>query len=207
MSSVECRDLGLTGRTKPLTRKETMTLSFPPCRSSIADRSKLDDEPMGDALYFGAKGFLDYSKRELNSIPMGAYSGAALGGKPVLILWAHDNKIKFIPEVVGLMTALTDLRLHDNQIDKLPDEFGNLASIRRLWLNNNILEKCPDTLGKLTTLEMLSLSNNPFTELNTGIGNLVRLKDLMLDGLKLEVINSSPHPHFVFNPQPFDHEP
>lgn len=142
---------------------------------------------MGDALYFGVKGFLDYSKRELNSIPMGAYTGAALGGKPVQILWAHCNKIKFIPEVVGIMSSLTDLRLHDNQIEKLPVEFGNLASIKRLWLNNNILGSCPDTLGKLTTLEMLALSNNPFTELDTGIGRLVRLSDLMLDGLKLAV--------------------
>lgn len=59
--------------------------------SSIADRGRLDDEMMGDALYFGKKGFLDYSRRNLNSIPMGAYTGAALNGNAVLILWAHDN--------------------------------------------------------------------------------------------------------------------
>jgi hypothetical protein len=50
----------------------------------------------------GRKGFLDYSKRNLNSIPMAAYTGAALEGKPVKILWAHGNSTLFPVCVCGV---------------------------------------------------------------------------------------------------------
>ena len=81
---------------------------------------------MGDALMFGAPGFLNFGKRGLLSIPIGAYTGELLGegGGEVKVLWAHCNRLKWLPEVVGLLTAVTELRLHDNELEVLPPEFG-----------------------------------------------------------------------------------
>ena len=153
-------------------------------QSAVSGR--LDIDPMGDALMFDQPGFFNCSKQNLISIPMVVYSEIDFGG-PCMVLWAHQNRITWLPEVVGRLTALTELRLHHNQIEQLPPEFAYLRSIKKLWLNDNLLAKCPDELGELTTLEMLSLSRNPFTELTTGVGKLIRLKDMMLDSLELKV--------------------
>lgn len=151
-----------------------------------AASGRLEVEPMGDALMFDQPGFFNCSKRDLISIPMHVYSEKDFGG-PCLVLWAHCNRIQWLPEVVGRLTALTELRLHHNRLEELPPEFGRLRSIKRLWLNDNLLAKFPDEVGELTTLEMLSLSRNPFTELTAGVGRLIRLKDMMLDSLALTV--------------------
>ena len=141
---------------------------------------------MGDALMFDQPGLFNCSKQNLLSIPMVVYSEYDFGG-PCIVLWAHQNRITWLPEVFGRLTALTELRLHHNQIEVLPPEFARLRSIKKLWLNDNLLAKCPDELGELTTLETLSLSRNPFKELTTGVGRLIRLKDMMLDSLELRV--------------------
>jgi hypothetical protein len=143
-------------------------------------------DPMGDALMFDQPGLFNCSKQNLVSIPMVVYSEHDFGG-PCIVLWAHQNRITWLPEVFGRLTALTELRLHHNQIEVLPPEFARLRSIKKLWLNDNLLAKCPDELGELTTLETLSLSRNPFKELTTGVGRLIRLKDMMLDSLELRV--------------------
>ena len=153
-------------------------------QSAVSGR--LDVEPMGDALMFDQPGFFNCSKRDLISIPMVVYSEVDFGG-PCEVLWAHQNRITWLPEVVGRLTALTELRLHHNNLEVLPPEFARLRSIKRLWLNDNLLSKCPDEIGELTTLEMLSLSRNPFKELSTGVGRLIRLRDMMLDSLELTV--------------------
>ena len=153
-------------------------------QSAVSGR--LDIEPMGDALMFDQPGFFNGGKRDLISIPMYVYSEIDFGG-PCLVLWAHQNRIKWLPEVVGRLTALTELRLHHNQLEEVPPEFALLRSLKKLWLNDNNLKKCPDEIGHLTTLEMLSLSRNPFDELTTGVGRLIRLKDMMLDSLALKV--------------------
>ena len=179
-------DAGGRGETRGSTaggRPDTglSTMSF---QSGASGR--MDVQPMGDALMFDQPGFFSCAKKNLISIPMYVYSEGDFGG-PVIVLWAHQNRIKWLPEVVGRLTALTELRLHHNELEELPPEFAYMKSIKRLWLNDNKLTKCPDAIGELTTLEMLSLSRNPFKELTTGVGKLIRLKDMMLDSLELTV--------------------
>jgi len=169
---------GSTGG-RPDTNMSAMSL-----QSNVSGRLEL--EPMGDALMFDQPGFYNCSKQNVLSIPMFVYSEVDFGG-PCLVLWAHQNRIKWLPEVVGRLTALTELRLHHNQLEELPPEFALMRSLRKLWLNDNLLSHCPEQLGELTTLEMLSLSRNPFKELTAGVGRLIRLKDLMLDSLELTV--------------------
>ena len=48
---------------------------------SMAELRAAQSEPMGDALMFGAPGFINLGKRGLLSLPMGAYTGAMLGPK------------------------------------------------------------------------------------------------------------------------------
>lgn len=84
---------------------------------------RLELEPMGDALMFDQPGFYNCSKQNVLSIPMFVYSEVDFGG-PCLVLWAHQNRIKWLPEVVGRLTALTELRLHHNQLEELPPEFS-----------------------------------------------------------------------------------
>mmetsp|Transcript_21431 Transcript_21431/g.48531 ORF Transcript_21431/g.48531 Transcript_21431/m.48531 type:complete len:1759 (-) Transcript_21431:232-5508(-) len=150
------------------------------------DPNDFELEAIGDAKMLGTDGLANFSKRNLLSIPMVVYNESDFGGK-CFVLWAHQNRIKWLPEVIGRLTALTELRLHHNEIEQVPPEFAQMRNLKKLWLNDNKLVSCPTELGSLTLLEMLSLSRNPFDELCLGIGYLTKLTDLQLDQLNLKV--------------------
>ena len=74
-----------------------------------------------------------------------------------------DNQLSTLPESIGNLTSLIELRLYNNQLKNLPDTIGNLKNLRELHLMNNPLTSLPDSIGKLKNLTQLDLRNNHLT--------------------------------------------
>ena len=70
------------------------------------------------------------------------------------------NKLRSLPNEMGILKTLQDLMLADNQITRLPRHIGGLRSIQRLDLKGNDLAALPAAVGKLTSLKTLDISDN-----------------------------------------------
>src|SRR5919199_4178287 len=66
-----------------------------------------------------------------------------------------------LPEEIGQLTHLTELRLARNQLTALPPEIGQLTNLTRLYLAGNQLTSLPEEIGQLTNLSRLALAGNP----------------------------------------------
>ena len=125
----------------------------------------------------------------------------------VISLELSSNQLSgSIPECIGCLTELENLRLGWNQLTgglenleeliqlkniylysnqltgSIPENIGNLRALESLNLGSNQLTgSIPESLGNLTALTGLYLGNNQFTgELPESIGNLISLEGLDL---------------------------
>lgn len=103
---------------------------------------------------------------------------------------ARDN-LTILPEKIGLLTNLRDLRLQDNALRGLPTFLGNLSMVDMLLLSHNKLRELPTSLGNLTRLKILDLENNQLRVLPTWLGNLTELERLLLENNRLETLPAS----------------
>ncbi|MBD3350722.1 MAG: hypothetical protein GF364_04460, partial [Candidatus Lokiarchaeota archaeon] len=101
------------------------------------------------------------------------------------------NYIKELPESIGNLSLLKNLRLGNLLLKELPQTFGNLQNLTFLDLVNNQLETLPVSFGNLSSIEKLSLRNNQLTSLNESFGNLHKLEILDLGGNELESLPKS----------------
>lgn len=58
-------------------------------------------------------------------------------------LGATDNNLPVVPESLGRLRELVELRLYGNQLTVLPDSYGELSSLRELHLDRNPLAGVP----------------------------------------------------------------
>ncbi len=103
-----------------------------------------------------------------------------------------DNLKGYIPESIGNLTALKELRLHFTQLSgQLPESIGKLTSLNILYLraiDGKLTGALPESIGNLTALEVLNLCFNcklsgPIPKC---IGNLTALKTLYLFGTQFD---------------------
>jgi addiction module HigA family antidote len=107
-------------------------------------------------------------------------------GSPTLFLLALDNtNITELPEWIGNMTELGELRVTGTPITELPESMGNLSSLRKLYIGKTKLQTVPEWLGKLTYLDDLSLRDLNITEVPAFIENLTTLTRLNLEGTEI----------------------
>ena len=97
-------------------------------------------------------------------------------------LYLERNKLKKIPESIGLLTTLEVLRLGNNQLEKLPNFMTNLVNLVLLSFPRNLLAKLPDSFGRLTKLEAIELSYNLLDKLPDSFGKLTKLEFFYLHG-------------------------
>ena len=71
-----------------------------------------------------------------------------------------SNRLRSLPNEMGILKTLQDLNLQDNQITRLPRHIGGLRAIQRLDLKSNDLAALPAAIGKLTSLKALDISDN-----------------------------------------------
>ncbi|WMV53751.1 hypothetical protein MTR67_047136 [Solanum verrucosum] len=91
-----------------------------------------------------------------------------------------------IPEEIGYLRFLTDVRLYDNSLNgSIPAALGNLTNLLHLYLYDNHLSgPIPEEIGYLRFLTDLQLYNNSLNgSIHASLGNLNNLSVLYLDDL------------------------
>ncbi|XP_062854143.1 leucine-rich repeat-containing protein 40 [Trichomycterus rosablanca] len=77
-------------------------------------------------------------------------------------LHCGNNQIEVLqPDHLKHLSALSVLELRDNKVKVLPEEVGLLQGLERLDLTNNDISSIPCALGELPKLKSLALEGNP----------------------------------------------
>ena len=93
-----------------------------------------------------------------------------------------NNQLTTLPDFLGQLTQLTELRLSSNQLATLPDSLGQLNQLTVLDLTDNQLRTLPDWLGQLRKLTLLSVTRNQLKALPDSIGELIQLEIFAFGG-------------------------
>nr|XP_055171890.1 DISP complex protein LRCH3 isoform X7 [Nyctereutes procyonoides] len=114
----------------------------------------------------------DLSRNRLSEIPIEACHFVSLEN-----LNLYQNCIRYIPEAVLNLQALTFLNISRNQLSTLPVHLCNLP-LKVLIASNNKLVSLPEEIGHLRHLTELDVSCNEIQTVPSQIGNLEALRDL-----------------------------
>ena len=98
-------------------------------------------------------------------------------------------KLSCVPNSIGNLKHLRELKLDTNELHSLPAEIGNLVHLERLSLSNNCLKSLPDVMANLKNLKSLHLSKNAFDKVPACIFQMSSLIYLDMTTNKLRVID------------------
>uniref|UniRef100_A0A2I2Y825 Leucine rich repeats and calponin homology domain containing 3 n=1 Tax=Gorilla gorilla gorilla TaxID=9595 RepID=A0A2I2Y825_GORGO len=112
------------------------------------------------------------SRNRLSEIPIEACHFVSLEN-----LNLYQNCIRYIPEAILNLQALTFLNISRNQLSTLPVHLCNLP-LKVLIASNNKLVSLPEEIGHLRHLMELDVSCNEIQTIPSQIGNLEALRDL-----------------------------
>uniref|UniRef100_A0A8C6R8P2 Leucine-rich repeats and calponin homology (CH) domain containing 3 n=1 Tax=Nannospalax galili TaxID=1026970 RepID=A0A8C6R8P2_NANGA len=113
----------------------------------------------------------DLSRNRLSEIPIETCHFVSLEN-----LNLYQNCIRYIPEAILNLQALTFLNISRNQLSTLPVHLCNLP-LKVLIASNNKLVSLPEEIGHLRHLTELDVSCNEIQTVPSQIGNLEALKD------------------------------
>ncbi|GAB1300214.1 DISP complex protein LRCH3 [Apodemus speciosus] len=113
----------------------------------------------------------DLSRNRLSEIPMEVCHFVSLES-----LNLYQNCIRYIPEAVLNLQALTFLNISRNQLSTLPVHLCDLP-LKVLIASNNRLVSLPEEIGRLRHLTELDVSCNEIQTVPSQIGNLEALRD------------------------------
>jgi len=91
-----------------------------------------------------------------------------------------DCNLSELPENIGALKNLVQIRLNENNLESLPDSFAELKRLRVLDLERNSFRSLPQCLTQLDKLEDLNLNRNRLRVLPEEIKRLNRLENLSL---------------------------
>ncbi|XP_032191859.1 DISP complex protein LRCH3 isoform X9 [Mustela erminea] len=114
----------------------------------------------------------DLSRNRLSEIPIEACHFVSLEN-----LNLYQNCIRYIPEAILNLQALTFLNISRNQLSTLPVHLCNLP-LKVLIASNNKLVSLPEEIGHLRHLTELDVSCNEIQTIPSQIGSLEALRDL-----------------------------
>ncbi|MHA1982298.1 MAG: leucine-rich repeat domain-containing protein, partial [Promethearchaeota archaeon] len=104
----------------------------------------------------------------------------------VIAYWLIRKILKFInKKYVPKIANLKFLSLQHNQLIEVPEKIGNLKLVENIKLGNNELTVLPNSLGKLANLEFLSITNNPISSLPETLKNLKNLEHVYVRGTQI----------------------
>ncbi|XP_023381811.1 leucine-rich repeat and calponin homology domain-containing protein 3 isoform X9 [Pteropus vampyrus] len=114
----------------------------------------------------------DLSRNRLSEIPIEVCHFVSLENFNL-----YQNCIRYIPEAILNLQALTFLNISRNQLSTLPVHLCNLP-LKVLIAGNNKLVSLPEEIGHLRHLTELDVSCNEIQTIPSQIGNLEALRDL-----------------------------
>ena len=90
------------------------------------------------------------------------------------------NKIRSIPQEIGLLSRLVTLKGGSNSLTSLPDSVGSLVKLQLLLLDCNQLSSLPETLMFCTSLKTLDVSQNKIVMLPFGLCRCSKLSKIIV---------------------------
>ncbi len=106
-------------------------------------------------------------------------------------LRVERNTLRELPSFIGRCTKLDTFYVGDNALTTLPAEIGDCSSLTFLSTGGNSLRELPDEIGKLRKLYHFSMQRNRLTTLPSSIGDLAALRDLYLANNLISSLPSS----------------
>ncbi len=97
----------------------------------------------------------------------------------------------FIPDVIGNMESITELRLSNCGLTEIPAFISKLHALEILNLNRNKITEIPKFVTKLNMLQTLDLNHNLIEEIPEDIGSMTSLRFLSLNHNKISKIPES----------------
>ncbi len=131
-----------------------------------------------------AKGFLDLTNRAWVNLDPRVWTFSI----SLVVLEISYNHIHEIPQQIGQLVLLKELRASFNKISSLPDSIGRLKRLRVLRLTSNRITKIPAEIGKLEQLEELSLNENLLESIPNSLALCPALRTLKLQNNRLKAI-------------------
>ncbi|MBF8187562.1 leucine-rich repeat domain-containing protein [Nonomuraea sp. K274] len=95
-----------------------------------------------------------------------------------------DNRLTRLPETIGRMGSLVELRLYNNRLEALPESIGGLRRLRELHLQGNRLTRLPASIADLDELRVLDLRDNHLREVPDTLPPGLRHLDLRNNRLR-----------------------
>jgi Leucine-rich repeat (LRR) protein len=77
-------------------------------------------------------------------------------------LGIDGNALTGVPDWIGEVASLVELRVQGNAITELPEAIGGLGALRELHTRGNRLTALPASIGTLSELRVLDLRWTPF---------------------------------------------
>eukprot|EP01095_Lingulamoeba_sp_RSL-Kostka_P008403 TRINITY_DN2800_c0_g1_i1.p1 TRINITY_DN2800_c0_g1~~TRINITY_DN2800_c0_g1_i1.p1 ORF type:complete len:325 (-),score=52.44 TRINITY_DN2800_c0_g1_i1:29-1003(-) len=96
--------------------------------------------------------------------------GDCFSGKVLKKMDLRCNKLKEIPESIGMIETLENLCFNQNMIEVCPKSIGELRNLRELYLNENKLKFLPEEICTLSLLAKLYIHSNEILDFPGGIG-------------------------------------
>ncbi|KAH9552520.1 hypothetical protein CY35_09G070500 [Sphagnum magellanicum] len=120
--------------------------------------------------------FLELSGQGLKYVPENVQKMFALSS---LIL--SNNRLETVPETIAGLTNLMTLDVQSNQLQALPDAIGSLKKLKKLNVSGNLLKVLPESIGSCSNLLELSANFNQLEVWPTSFGSkLLKLEKLCL---------------------------
>eukprot|EP00002_Diphylleia_rotans_P023481 TRINITY_DN4621_c0_g1_i1.p1 TRINITY_DN4621_c0_g1~~TRINITY_DN4621_c0_g1_i1.p1 ORF type:complete len:2100 (-),score=412.11 TRINITY_DN4621_c0_g1_i1:48-6347(-) len=91
-----------------------------------------------------------------------------------------ENQLSTLPEWIGLLTQIKQLKLSSNQFTELPSAVSCLTQLEEITLDDNKIDEVPD-MRVFVNLLRFSIAKNPASRLLLDIGNLVNLRPNQID--------------------------
>ncbi|XP_035741438.1 leucine-rich repeat-containing protein 40-like isoform X1 [Vespa mandarinia] len=116
----------------------------------------------------------------LNELPIEVLEDANAAG--VTLIDLSRNHMRELPEMLSVITTVTDLKLTSNNLTYLPEWIGEkYERLQALDLSKNHLLSLPSTIALFKYLRDIDISFNRFTELPEHIYEISTLETLMVN--------------------------